>query len=255
MFNKRLLMAGVICSATVLAGCNQDSSEPADQAAAADSQANLTTLEQKVNYAIALNMAANFKQRNVPIEVDAFTQALTDIRDDKEPALSQEELQTVMQTFQEQQMELQQQKQKELADAQKAEGEAFLAENAGKEGVVLTDSGLQYKVLEEGDGVSPNAEDTVTVHYRGKLLDGTEFDSSYAREQPATFALNQVIAGWTEGLQLMQTGAKYELYIPSDLAYGPGGNQGIPPNATLIFEVELLEVEPAEAKEEAEAAE
>ncbi|BFM22430.1 FKBP-type peptidyl-prolyl cis-trans isomerase [Gilvimarinus japonicus] len=255
MFNKRLLMAGVICSATVLAGCNEGGSEATDKAAATDAKATLTTLEQKVNYAIALNMATNFKQREVPIEVDAFTQALTDVRDDKEPALSQEEMQTVMQTFQEQQMELQQQKQKELAETQKAEGEAYLAENAGKEGVMITESGLQYKVLEEGDGVSPKAEDTVTVHYRGTLLDGTEFDSSYAREQPATFALNQVIAGWTEGLQLMKTGAKYELTIPSDLAYGPGGNQGIPPNSTLIFEVELLEVEPAEAPEEAEAAE
>lgn len=252
MFNKRLLMAGIICSATVLAGCNNDSSEASDKAAATNASVTLTTLEQKVNYAIGLNMASNFKQREVPIEVDAFTLALTDVRDDKEPALTPEEMESVMQTFQEQQMELQQQKQKELADSQKAEGEAFLSDNADKEGVQITDSGLQYKVLEEGDGVSPNAKDTVTVHYRGKLLDGTEFDSSYAREQPATFALNQVIAGWTEGLQLMKTGSKYELYIPSDLAYGPGGNQGIPPNATLIFEVELLEVEPAEAAEDAE---
>lgn len=253
MFNKRLMMAGVICSATVLAGCNQESPDAPATAPEADKQVTLETLEQKVNYAIALNMASNFKQREVPIEVEAFTQALTDVRDDKEPALTQEEMQTVMQTFQEQQMELQQQKQKALAETQKAEGEAFLAENADKEGVMITDSGLQYKVLEEGDGVSPGEKDTVTVHYRGTLLDGTEFDSSYAREQPATFALNQVISGWTEGLQLMKTGAKYELYIPSDLAYGPGGNQGIPPNATLIFEVELLEVEPAEAPEETAA--
>lgn len=248
MINKRLLIAGMICSAAVLTGCNQGDE------AASDQPAKLETLEQKVNYAIALNMAQNFKQREVPIEVDAFTQALTDVRDDAEPKLTEEEIQEVMQTFQEQQMELQQQRQKELADKHKLEGEQFLSDNAAKEGVGMTESGLQYKVLEEGDGIKPGAMDTVTVHYEGRLIDGSVFDSSYERGQPATFALNQVIPGWTEGLQLMETGSKYQLYIPSDLAYGPGGNQGIPPNATLVFDVELIEVEPAEVPEE-EAAE
>ncbi|MDO3381436.1 FKBP-type peptidyl-prolyl cis-trans isomerase [Gilvimarinus algae] len=250
MINKRLLMTGMLCSAALIAGCNQGDSQQ-DTA----KEVQLETLEQKVNYAIALNMASNFKQREVPIEVEAFTAALTDVRDDKEQRLTDEQIQEVMQTFQEQQMELQQQRQKELADKHKSEGEAFLADNAAKEGVEITDSGLQYKVLEAGDGIKPKAEDTVTVHYEGKLIDGTVFDSSYERNQPATFALNQVISGWTEGLQLMETGSKYELYIPSDLAYGPGGNHGIPPNATLIFQVELLEVEPADAPAEAQDAE
>ncbi|MDO3388680.1 FKBP-type peptidyl-prolyl cis-trans isomerase [Gilvimarinus sp. SDUM040013] len=245
--NKRLLMTGVLCSVAVLAGCNQ--SEPE-----AEKEVTLDTLEQKVNYSIALNMATNFKSRDVPIEVDAFTKALTDVRDDVEPMLTEEEIQEVMQTFQEQQMELQQQRQKELAEKHKLEGEQFLSDNAAKEGVEITDSGLQYKVLEAGDGIKPGEMDTVTVHYEGRLIDGSVFDSSYEREQTATFALNQVIPGWTEGLQLMETGSKYQLYIPSDLAYGPGGNQGIPPNSTLVFDVELIEVEPAEAPAE-EAAE
>lgn len=249
MMNKRLLMTGMLCSAAILAGCNQGDAEKETT-----KEVQLQTLEQKVNYAIALNMANNFKQREVPIEVDAFTQALKDVRDGTEPRLNEEQLQETMQTFQEQQMELQQQRQKEIADKNKADGEKFLSDNAAKEGVEMTESGLQYKVLEEGDGIQPAAEDTVTVHYEGRLVDGTVFDSSYERGNPATFGLNQVIPGWTEGLQLMETGSKYELYIPSDLAYGPGGNQGIPPNSTLVFQVELLEVEKAEQAEE-EAAE
>lgn len=124
------------------------------------------------------------------------------------------------------------------------EGERFLEENAKKEGVQVTPSGLQYKVIEEGYGTKPKAAETVTVHYRGTLIDGTEFDSSYKRGQPVSFPLNRVIAGWTEGLQLMKTGAKYEFYIPYNLAYGErGAGTVIPPYATLIFEVELLGVQ------------
>ena len=123
-------------------------------------------------------------------------------------------------------------------------GEAFLAKNAEQEGVVVLDSGLQYKVVEAGDGATPTADDVVEVHYRGTLIDGTEFDSSYARGESITFPVGGVIAGWTEALQLMPVGSKWELYIPSDLAYGPGGTQGaIGPNQALIFEVELLGIE------------
>ena len=131
-----------------------------------------------------------------------------------------------------------------MADPNLEKGEAFLKENAAKEGVKTTASGLQYKVLKEGTGKSPKATDTVEVHYKGTLLDGTEFDSSYKRSAPATFPLNRVIPGWTEGVQLMKEGAKYQFTIPSKLAYGESGTPGgpIPPNSTLIFEVELISV-------------
>ena len=138
--------------------------------------------------------------------------------------------------------------QKKLADENAEKGKVFLEENKAKEGVTTTESGLQYRVITEGSGVKPKATDTVTVHYSGKLLDGTEFDSSYSRNEPATFDLNSVIPGWTEGLQLMPQGSKWELVIPSDLAYGPGANGPIPPNSVLVFEVELLEVKAAEAE-------
>ena len=129
------------------------------------------------------------------------------------------------------------------AEENKAEGEAFLAENGKKEGVITTASGLQYKILKEGNGASPKATSSVTVHYKGTTIDGNEFDSSYKRGTPATFPLNRVIAGWTEGLQLMKEGASYEFYIPSDLAYGSrGAGRDIGPNSTLIFDVELIKV-------------
>lgn len=247
--NKRLLIAGLMASTVLIAGCNGDTSEEV----VVKKDVTLETLEQKVIYTVASGMATNFKQRDIPIDTEVFMLALADIRDGVEPRLTQEQMQETMQSFQEQQMVLQQVKQKELADTQRAEGEAFLVENATKEGVMTTESGLQYKVLEAGEGgVKPVAADTVKVHYAGRLLDGTEFDSSYKRNQPTSFGLNQVISGWTEGLQLMETGSKYEFYIPSDLAYGPGGNSGIPPNSTLIFVVELLEVTPVEAPAAAE---
>ncbi len=229
------LIAGLLGATALMVGCNQ--AEPENE------PAKLETLEEKVNYVFGTNLAENLAQGGVTIEPDAFAQALRDKRDGVEPRLSEEEMREVMQTFQEQEMARREAEQEAAAETNKQEAEAFFAENANAEGVSQTDSGLQYKVLEEGDGAKPGADDTVTVHYRGRLLDGTEFDSSYERDQPATFALNSVIAGWTEALQLMSEGSKYELYIPSDLAYGPGGNGPIPPNAALIFEVELLEID------------
>ncbi len=237
MINKKLLVVGLISSALVV-GCKKD--EQKETAVA------LTTLEQKVNYAIAQNMAENFKNGGLTIDVDAFAQGLKDVRDGVTLRLTEEEMQTAMQEFQEQAMAKRAEEQQKISDANLAEGQAFLAANKDKEGVITTESGLQYRIITEGSGVKPTAEDSVTVHYSGKLLDGTEFDSSYVRQEPVTFPVGGVIAGWTEALQLMPQGSKWELYIPSDLAYGPGGNGPIPPNSVLTFEVELLEIKAGE---------
>ncbi len=244
MLRKQLILLGFIGSAAILAGCQQ-AAEPEQETI------ELNTLEQKVNYIFGLNLADNFQQSGVKIEPEAFALALKDKRDGVEPRLSEEEITQVMREFQQKAMAEREKQQQELAETNLAEAEKFLAENKEKEGVQVTASGLQYRVLEEGEGPQPDANDTVTVHYTGKLLDGTVFDSSYDRNQPQTFTVNGVITGWSEALQMMKEGAKWELYIPPTLAYGPGGNGPIPPNAALIFEVELLEVEP---NEEAEAA-
>jgi FKBP-type peptidyl-prolyl cis-trans isomerase FkpA/FKBP-type peptidyl-prolyl cis-trans isomerase FklB len=237
MFNKKLLVVGLISSA-LMVGCNKEAEKP-------DESAMLTTLEQKVNYVVAQNMAQNFKQGGLTIEPDAFALALRDVRDGVESRLTEEEKATVMQTFQEQAMAKREAEQKALSEKNIAEGTAYLEANKAKEGVTVTESGLQYRVITEGTGVVPTATDSVSVHYSGKLLDGTEFDSSVARGEPVTFDVTGVIAGWTEALQLMPKGSKWELVIPSDLAYGPGGNGPIPPNSVLVFEVELLEVNAA----------
>jgi FKBP-type peptidyl-prolyl cis-trans isomerase FkpA/FKBP-type peptidyl-prolyl cis-trans isomerase FklB len=235
MISKRLIIISLMASAAAIAGCSQQEESAAEVA-------ELETLEQKVNYVFGMNIANNMKEGELQIEPAAFAQALKDIRDGVEPRLSEEESMAIMQTFQEQQMTRRQEESKVLAEKNSAEAEAFFAENGAKEDVVTTESGLQYKVLEAGEGVSPSIDSVVTVHYSGKLLDGTEFDSSYSRNQPATFDLGGVISGWTEALLLMSKGAKWELYIPADLAYGPGGHGPIPPNAALVFEVELLEI-------------
>ncbi len=212
-----------------------------------------------ISYTIGLDMASNFKKMGVEINPDVFSKGFKDGITEAEPALSEEEMQKAKDAFQKERQEKQkammaeqQKKMAEQAAKNKEEGEKFLAENKEKEGVVTTASGLQYIVLKEGKGEKPKAADTVTVNYKGTLLDGTEFDSSYKRGKPASFPLNGVIEGWTEGLQLMSPGAQYRFFIPSDMAYGKrGGGKAIGPDATLIFEVELLEVKPAPVKEKA----
>lgn len=170
------------------------------------------------------------------LEFDSFMDGVKVSFDGGTPEISPEEAQKLINDYLE---ELQ----NKATAAAKAEAQVFLDENAAKEGVKVTASGLQYKVLKEGEGIRPTAEDEVTVHYTGKLLNGTVFDSSVSRGEPATFPLNRVIPGWTEGVQLMNEGAKYEFFIPSDLAYGPQGIPNvIPPHSTLIFEVELIKV-------------
>ena len=191
----------------------------------------------KVSYALGLGIARQLAGMGASeVNVDDFAQALKDIFVGKEPQVTDQEGQQLVNEFF-------QNKQAEMAAKAKEAGENFLEENGKKEGVVTLPSGLQYQVLREGNGKKPKATDKVECHYEGTLIDGTKFDSSYDRGQTATFGLNQVIAGWTEGLQLMQEGAKYRFFIPYTLGYGENGaGQSIPPYAALIFDVELVAV-------------
>ncbi len=203
----------------------------------------METVTERVSYIFGFNMGLRFKQDQVDIDPKAFMQALSDAAEGKEPSLTEEEMQSAMTAFQDKQKARQAAFIKEAAEKNTKEGDAFLMANAKKDGVKSTKSGLQYKVLTKGKGAKPEATDKVKVHYKGTLIDGTVFDSSYLRGEPAEFGVNQVIAGWTEALQLMKEGAKWEVYIPSDLAYGAGGSgPDIGPNATLVFEIELLEI-------------
>ena len=195
----------------------------------------------KVSYSIGLDIGNTFKKQNMDINTEALMTGLKDATSGAKPQMTEEEMKTTMAAYSKTMMEKQQAVAKEAGAKNLAAGEKFLAENKGKEGVKTTASGLQYKVIKEGNGASPKETDTVETHYRGTLLDGTEFDSSYARNEPATFPVNRVIKGWTEALQMMKVGSKYELYIPASLAYGErGAGQEIGPNSTLKFEVELL---------------
>jgi len=205
----------------------------------------LETPEKRLSYTIGMDIGESLSSQDMPIDIDILVQGLRDSYSGGETLLTREEALAEREAFIQQRQQQLAQQRAEDARINREEGEAFLAANAQKDGVQVTESGLQYRIIEPGEGVSPDADDRVTVHYRGKLINGVEFDSSYARGEPASFGLNQVIPGWTEGLQLMPQGAKYEFFIPSDLAYGEQGRPGpIGPNATLIFEVELLEVQP-----------
>jgi FKBP-type peptidyl-prolyl cis-trans isomerase FklB len=199
----------------------------------------LTNLKDKISYVIGRDMAENLRKQGIDVEAEAFVQGMKEVMAGKPSALSPAEVQQAM-------MALQQsisQKQQGKGTDNKKVGEDFLAQNKTKEGVKTLPSGLQYQILEPGKGKSPSKTDKVTTHYHGTLIDGTVFDSSYERGQPATFPVNGVIAGWTEALQLMQEGAKWRLFIPSDLAYGArGAGQDIGPNTALIFDVELISV-------------
>lgn len=195
----------------------------------------------KESYSVGYQFGQNLKKMQTDLDAQVLSAAIRDALSGKESRLSDEEMRAAVASLRERTVAARQASIKEQAQKNLAEGEKFLAENKTKEGVKTTASGLQYKIIEEGEGPSPKAGDTVTVHYRGTFVDGTEFDSSYQREEPATFPLTGVIPGWTEALQLMKKGSKWVLFIPSDLAYGErGAGNRIPPNSTLIFEVELL---------------
>ena len=198
----------------------------------------------KLSYALGLGIGHQLLQMNAEgLNIDDFAQAIKDVMTGGELKMKDAEAQEIVQQFFAEQEAIQQAANAEKGKAAKTEGEQFLAENAKKEGVKTTASGLQYQVLREGNGKQPKATDQVECHYEGTLIDGTKFDSSYDRGQTATFPLNQVIAGWTEGLQLMHEGAKYRFFIPYQLGYGErGAGASIPPYAALIFDVELVAV-------------
>lgn len=215
----------------------------------------LTTDEQKLSYSLGLILGQKLKMDVENLDIESFSNGMETIYSGKDPLLTDEEIGGVMQAFQQRKMEEQKAAFDKMAGENKSAGDKYMSENGKKKGVKTTDSGLQYEELSAGSGKSPTESDTVKVHYRGELIDGTEFDSSYSRNQPVSFPLNGVIPGWTEGLQLMKEGGKARLVIPSDLAYGPGGmGNAIGPNETLVFEVELLEINPSsEAASEGEA--
>ncbi len=205
---------------------------------AASAEMELTTDKQKFSYTVGIQIGNNLKQGG-DVDIDALTQAIRDVYADTPYRLSTEEMQAVMQRFRDKEIE----KRMEAAQSNRSKENEFLAQNREKAGVVVTDSGLQYKVINAGDGKKPKASDEVEVHYRGTLIDGTEFDSSYKRGESITLGLNNVIKGWQEALVLMPVGSKWQIYVPSELAYGErGAGAAIGPNETLIFDIELLEI-------------
>jgi len=221
--NKALKLV-LVGSVLVMVGCDKP---------------NMKDEKAQYSYAIGFQIAKNMKEQGVEIDSKAFNAAMQDVMGNKEARLNDEERMTALRKMSENRRAVEMKQ----AEENMKVGQTFLETNKAKEGVKVTASGLQYKVVAEGKGAAPKATDTVEVHYRGKLIDGKEFDSSYSRNQPAQFPVKAVIPGWTEALQLMKEGAKYELTIPAALAYGERGQPPqIPPNAVLVFDVELLKV-------------
>jgi FKBP-type peptidyl-prolyl cis-trans isomerase FklB len=204
----------------------------------------LTSTKQKASYAIGMNWGTGLHRQGIDVDSAALIQGMKDALAGGKTLLTEDEARAALMQLQKEIQEKQQAKAAAEGEANKKEGDAFLAANKTKEGVITLPSGLQYKILKEGNGPKPTASDSVVCNYKGTLINGTEFDSSYKRGEPATFPVTGVIKGWTEALQLMPVGSKWQLFIPPDLAYGPRGTPGGPigPNATLIFEVELISI-------------
>lgn len=216
---------------------------PAEAPAATGAAAAATMNEvQTVSYIMGTQMGDSLRQNKIEIDIDAYLKGLRAGLENTEQPFTPQEKAEIMRDFQNKVRERQQAEREQESVTNLEAAEKFLAENKGKEGIVTTESGLQYQVLAAGDGANPTDASRVKVHYRGTLLDGTEFDSSYGRGTPAEFGVGQVIAGWTEALKLMKPGAKYKLWIHPDMAYGKQGRPSIPPNSALVFEVELLEI-------------
>jgi len=245
---KTLIIPAALLVAAAGVAVAQQSGTPAQKPAAAKPAAAAQagkpeSLQDRASYVIGYNLGRTLKQNDVNANSDLIVKGLRDGLTGANGMLTDAEMQSTMQEFQKQVQSQQEAKQKVIGEKNKTEGEAFLAKNKARAGVKTTASGLQYEVEKEGTGPTPKATDTVTVNYKGTLMDGTTFDSSYDRGQPATFVLNQVIPGWTEGVQLMKVGSKYKFYIPAALGYGDkGAGNTIGPNSPLIFEVELLSI-------------
>lgn len=230
---KKTLLA--ITMTGMIAGCSTTEQDP-----------SLETTPEKVSYGMGLVMGERMSNDLPDLQMQQFIQGFEhgQAGDEEAKRLSREEIQTALLAYQKELQVKQEQQYEELAQKNQEAGDAFLAENAKRDGVETTESGLQYEIIEEGSGEKPTASDRVQVHYTGELINGEVFDSSRERGEPTTFGVGQVIPGWIEGLQLMSEGARYKLFIPADLAYGSTGNQAIAPNETLIFDVELLKINP-----------
>jgi FKBP-type peptidyl-prolyl cis-trans isomerase FklB len=203
----------------------------------------LITEQDRVSYSIGLSIGSNFKQQSIEITLEPLMAGIKDALLNSKPRLTQQEIQATMEAFRKDMTAKIKKKKESQAGQNVAEGEQFLRKNGSKKGIITTTSGLQYEIIKKGTGPKPKLTDTVICHYTGTLLNGTVFDSSYKRNSPASFPVNGVIKGWTEALQLMETGSKWKLYIPSNLAYGSrGAGNAIGPGATLVFEIELLEI-------------
>jgi len=250
---KKYALPLVLVGMVGLQACNQQTAGTGD-AGQASAPVTLETSEQRLSYGIAFNLGQRMTQDGMSIDADAFVAGFRDGIGGAEGKLTDEEIAAEMKAYQEKMVAEQQAAHDKLAAANLEASTAFLEQNKAREGVVVTDSGLQYEILTEGDGAKPGPEDTVEVHYKGTLIDGTEFDSSYKRGQTVTFGVGQVIPGWTEALQLMPVGSKWKLFIPPELGYGAGGaGQMIGPNATLVFEVELVSIPSQDESAEGEA--
>ena len=212
----------------------------------AQDKLDLKSPKAKESYSLGFSFGEGLKKQEMDIDLEIYAAGIRDSLEGKNPQISEEEIRAAIEGIRQRAYAAQQQRLREQAGKNLEEGKAFLAENAKKEGVKTLPSGLQYRVITEGTGASPKAGETVTVNYRGTFLDGTEFDSSYKRGKPASFQVDGVIAGWTEALQMMKPGDKWQLFVPSELAYGQRGMGRIPPNSTLIFEVELVSLGSAE---------
>ncbi len=253
MRNHKSVIA-IMAASAIFVGIHSEPSRSEESAGkeivADEKQKDFKTLDDRFSYAYGMDLAEKFKAEGIKLNIDLLAESMRTVFDDGDRKMSTGEVAATLEVYREVHEKKKEQELAITAEKNRKKSERFLAENARKDCVVVTDSGLQYRVITEGDGeYRPTEDDEVTVHYRGKFVDGTEFDSTYERNEPYSVKVKQLIEGWSEALQLMPEGAKWELYIPADLAYGEkGSGEYIGPNAALIFEVELLDIEKEEEK-------